>query len=109
MLAMMLIPKSASAKVSGALNFNAISASCGAIRIRKTPLMIPPEIERKQILNFVFEKIDVFDKAEEKCSAQITLLQERRSALISAAVTGKIDVRNWQAPAQTQLREEKAA
>ncbi|MFM7162085.1 MAG: restriction endonuclease subunit S, partial [Planctomycetaceae bacterium] len=25
----------------------------------------------------------------------ITLLQERRTALISAAVTGKIDVRGW--------------
>ncbi|MFW2133303.1 hypothetical protein [Ectothiorhodospira haloalkaliphila] len=29
------------------------------------------------------------------------LLQERRSALISAAVTGKIDVRNWKPPAAT--------
>jgi len=26
-------------------------------------------------------------------------LQERRTALISAAVTGKIDVRGWKAPA----------
>ena len=26
------------------------------------------------------------------------LLQERRTALISAAVTGKIDVRGWKAP-----------
>jgi type I restriction enzyme S subunit len=29
-------------------------------------------------------------------------LQERRTALISAAVTGKIDVRNWQ-PAQAEI------
>jgi type I restriction enzyme S subunit len=28
----------------------------------------------------------------------IELIQERRTALISAAVTGKIDVRNWQPP-----------
>ena len=27
----------------------------------------------------------------------IQLMQERRTALISAAVTGKIDVRGWQA------------
>ena len=27
------------------------------------------------------------------------LMQERHTALISAAVTGKIDVRNWVAPA----------
>lgn len=29
----------------------------------------------------------------------IQLIQERRTALISAAVTGKIDVRGWQASA----------
>ena len=28
----------------------------------------------------------------------IELLQERKTALISAAVTGKIDVRDWQPP-----------
>lgn len=33
-----------------------------------------------------------------KAGEQIDLLQERRTALISAAVTGKIDVREWQPP-----------
>ncbi len=33
-----------------------------------------------------------------KAESAIQLMQERRTALISAAVTGKIDVRNWQAP-----------
>jgi hypothetical protein len=33
----------------------------------------------------------------------ITLLQERRTALISAAVTGKIDVRAWQPPVGSQM------
>jgi type I restriction enzyme S subunit len=33
-----------------------------------------------------------------KAVLAIELIQERRTALISAAVTGKIDVRNWQAP-----------
>lgn len=37
---------------------------------------------------------------------QISLLQERRTALISAAVTGKIDVRNWQAPPPNQTTKE---
>jgi len=31
-----------------------------------------------------------------RAMAGIELLQERRTALISAAVTGKIDVRAWQ-------------
>jgi len=33
-------------------------------------------------------------------------LKERRSALISAAVTGKIDVRDWQPPADESAFEE---
>ena len=30
-------------------------------------------------------------------------MQERRTALISAAVTGKIDVRNWQNPTEAKM------
>jgi type I restriction enzyme S subunit len=40
-------------------------------------------------------KFDLLMRQVDKASV---LLQERRTALISAAVTGKIDVRNWQAP-----------
>ena len=36
-----------------------------------------------------------------RAEATVDLIQERRTALISAAVTGKIDVRNWQAPEPT--------
>jgi len=71
-------------------------ASISSTNIKETPLVIPPENERHEIMDYVHGKINAFDKAEEKCSAQIILLQERRTALISAAVTGKIDVRNWQ-------------
>lgn len=70
-------------------------ASISSTNIKETPLVIPPENERKDIMRYVDGKLGVFDKAEEKCTAQITLLQERRTALISAAVTGKIDVRDW--------------
>ena len=40
------------------------------------------------------------DKAKESVFQQdiIKLLQERQTALISAAVTGKIDVRDWEKP-----------
>ena len=42
-----------------------------------------------------------------KAQSAITLLKERRTALISAAVTGKIDLRDWQPPegAMTQTQE----
>jgi len=46
---------------------------------------------------------NVLSKIDQLISMQvdaIELLYERRTALISAAVTGKIDVRNWQAPQQ---------
>ncbi len=70
-------------------------ASISSTNIKETPLVIPPEKERHEIMRYVNNKVDAFDKAEEKSSAQITLLQERRTALISAAVTGKIDVRHF--------------
>lgn len=35
----------------------------------------------------------------------INLLQERRNALISAAVTGKIDVRHWENPNKNNNQE----
>ncbi len=41
--------------------------------------------------------IEFYDHALGKCLDKCELLSERRAALISAAVTGKIDVRNWQA------------
>ncbi len=43
------------------------------------------------------ESLNRFNALSEKTKKQIELLQERRTALISAAVTGKIDVRNWKA------------
>ena len=39
----------------------------------------------------------------EEAAASITLLQERRTALISAAVTGKIDVRSKVKPPEPAL------
>lgn len=44
------------------------------------------------------ESINKIDFLIVKAESAIQLMQERRTALISAVVTGKIDVRNWQAP-----------
>ncbi len=59
------------------------------------PVIIPTDKEQEEITNYIFQKNKQFDKLEEKAQQQIELLQERRTALISAAVTGKIDVREW--------------
>ena len=56
-----------------------------------TPL--PPIEEQQRIADYLDSETQRFDKIAEKISAQITKLQEYRQTLISAAVTGKIDVR----------------
>lgn len=70
---------------------------------------VPPEREQNEIANFVEETRNKFDSLSQKAEAQIALLKERRTALISAAVTGKIDVRNWQAPTVAEADTELSA
>ncbi|WP_334420711.1 hypothetical protein [Acinetobacter soli] len=73
-----------------------------------------PHISTDQIISFEIRNlkyeeqvkqttkiIDFSNKVEAliiKAESAIQLMQERRTALISAAVTGKIDVRHWQSP-----------
>lgn len=84
-------------------------ASISSTNIKETPLVIPPKEERQEILDYVFNKLGVFEDVEKNVLTQIALLQERRTALISAAVTGKIDVRNWEAPKTSKTNKEVAA
>lgn len=72
-------------------------ASISATNIKETPILVPPKAERIELQLFLKDKFEHFSNLENKCYAQVELLKERRTALISAAVTGKIDVRNWQA------------
>lgn len=73
-----------------------------------------PHISSEQILSFRFPLISLAEQerrvvdAEERLAglestsrevaAMMALLQERRSALISAAVSGQLDLRDWQPP-----------
>jgi type I restriction enzyme S subunit len=59
---------------------------------RKLP--IPPIAEQKRIADFIRIESLQFDTLTAEAQRAIDLLQERRTALISAAVTGQIDVRN---------------
>lgn len=67
--------------------------------ISEMPVVIPLIQEQKQIVDYVDKILARFDSLVLKAEVAIQLMQERRTALISAAVTGKIDVRGWQAPA----------
>lgn len=62
----------------------------------KIPL--PPKSEQLTINNYLVSKISKIDNLITRGQQQKLLLKERRTALISAAVTGKIDLRDWQAP-----------
>lgn len=55
----------------------------------------PPPQEQYSIAFFVSDESVKFEKTIDSALELVELLQERRSALISAAVTGKIDVRDW--------------
>lgn len=61
-------------------------------------LTCPPIKEQIEILKYLSKKLDAFDLLLKKARQSIALLQEHRTALISAAVTGKIDLRGWQKP-----------
>jgi type I restriction enzyme S subunit len=58
-----------------------------------TALAFPPEEERANICCYLKEKTKKMGHLIDEANQSIKLLQERRSALISAAVTGQIDVR----------------
>jgi type I restriction enzyme S subunit len=73
--------------------------------IRGLVVPMPPEDEQQQIAEYLNSEAGLFDSLLSECKVMIGLLQERRSALISAAVTGKIDVRDWQPPTSTQAPE----
>ncbi|WP_335951608.1 restriction endonuclease subunit S [Acinetobacter beijerinckii] len=61
---------------------------------------LPPVNEQIEISKFITQYLEKNHSLMEKAKQAIQLMQERRTALISAAVTGKIDVRNWQHPNQ---------
>jgi type I restriction enzyme S subunit len=58
-----------------------------------TPL--PSRDEQQLIVEYLERKLPKFDELLNKAAQAVDLHIERRTALISAAVTGKIDVRNW--------------
>jgi len=66
--------------------------------IRKLPIPGMSLEEQDLITGYLDIQISKFNKIIGSGEQAIELMQERRTALISAAVTGKIDVRNWQAP-----------
>jgi len=63
--------------------------------IENLPCVLPPIQEQQDVVAYLDRARDRLAPLVAKAEAAISLLQERRSALISAAVTGQIDVRGF--------------
>ena len=70
--------------------------------------ILPNTDEQKEIIDFLDQRLKLMDVVVAKNYKSLHLLTERRTALISAAVTGKIDVRNWQATVTSNNHKEVA-
>lgn len=66
---------------------------------------IPPILEQQEILNYIQDVRCKFSQRFDKVAEMISLLHEYRAALITNAVTGKIDVRDFRLPTTTEQRE----
>ena len=66
--------------------------------IKNTFVASPPLEEQNKISAYLITQTNSYADLIKKAEQAIQLMQERRTALISAAVTGKIDVRGWQSP-----------
>jgi type I restriction enzyme S subunit len=74
--------------------------NCGEVKDVAIPLPSLPE--QRKIVSHILEEVHAFDTLTAEAQRAIDLLQERRTALISAAVTGQIDVRGLAADTPTE-------
>ena len=81
--------------------------TCGDIA--SFPVPVPSNKGQDEIVLYIEQKVSKFDILINLASEQVRLATERRTALISAAVTGKIDVRDWTPPAPQQEQQQEMA
>ena len=65
-------------------------------------ITLPCKADQIQIVRIIDAQLSRLDAMVDKNKNTVTRLQEYRTALITAAVTGQIDVRDWQAPEPIQ-------
>ncbi len=71
--------------------------------LQEFPIAYPELAEQKKIVVAVQNEKNKFNLLISNAQNSIKLMQERRTALIFAAVTGKIDVRKWQNPTEAKM------
>ncbi len=73
----------------------------GTNDLRKLKVCLPNLQEQSEIVESLRTTVNKLEQLIKNSETAISLLKEKRAALISAAVTGKIDVRNWQPEKQS--------
>lgn len=71
--------------------------------VRNFTIGLPPIVEQQVIATFLDNQTAKLDTLTTQVQRAINLLQERRSALITAAVTGQIDVTTWSKKGKTDI------
>lgn len=66
-----------------------------ATKIKNLGVALPPLHEQKEIAEFLDEKTGKIDELIAELEAQLKDLAEYKQAVITEAVTGKVDVRDW--------------
>lgn len=74
-------------------------ASISKTNVEKLPIAMPPPEEMRLVLNALNTRLERFTVITEKVTHSIDRLREYRAALITAAVTGQIDVAAHARPA----------
>jgi type I restriction enzyme, S subunit len=75
------------------LTFGATVKTIGMPDVGKLTMPLPSLLEQRAIVAHITKELERLNALKSEAETVIALLRERRSALISAAVTGKIDVR----------------
>lgn len=70
--------------------------SLGGLNLLKMPL--PSLNEQNSIIEFLNKEIEIIEDTISTIEKEIDLVEEYKTALIAEAVTGKIDVRNYEIP-----------
>ena len=68
-------------------------ATTNSTKLQSLPVPVPPIVEQEEIVTFIQNMNNTTRELISKVESSIEKLHEYRTALISAAVTGKIDVR----------------
>lgn len=87
-------------RIFDAANLNRLNESNAqplitATKIKDLGIPLPPLVEQQAIAEFLDEKTEKVDALISELEKQLEELVEYKKAIISEAVTGKVDVRDW--------------